>query len=293
MLKTAPCALRRENRTFVPFSEYHQEMNSVFFISGLPRSGSTLLAALLRQNPACYANISSPVLAMVANIQKTLSRAQELSFNVEDSDRLRVIKGIFHSYYATQSDKIVFDTNRLWTSKIDLLLHIFPDAKLICCVRPIIEILESFERIYRENALSASAIFGFDTEINIYGRVDRLMVPNGVVGQALNALKEGYFGPHSNRLILVDYDRLTGEPDDAMNALYDALGVKRFAHDYKNVFFEAQGLDYAFGMQGLHTVRSRVERITSQATLPPDLVQLFSAPAFWTRIGHNERIGRI
>ncbi|MGI4764644.1 MAG: sulfotransferase, partial [Janthinobacterium lividum] len=31
------------------------------FISGLPRSGSTLLAALLRQNPTVHAHISSPV----------------------------------------------------------------------------------------------------------------------------------------------------------------------------------------------------------------------------------------
>ncbi|MFB8797203.1 MAG: sulfotransferase [Microcoleus sp.] len=31
------------------------------FISGLPRSGSTLLAALLRQNPRFHAAMTSPV----------------------------------------------------------------------------------------------------------------------------------------------------------------------------------------------------------------------------------------
>ena len=31
------------------------------FISGLPRSGSTLLAGILRQNPRFHASMSSPV----------------------------------------------------------------------------------------------------------------------------------------------------------------------------------------------------------------------------------------
>ncbi|WP_445305906.1 sulfotransferase [Microcoleus sp. T3_A4] len=32
-----------------------------YFISGLPRSGSTLLAALLRQNPRFYSAMTSPI----------------------------------------------------------------------------------------------------------------------------------------------------------------------------------------------------------------------------------------
>ena len=34
-------------------------------ISGLPRSGSTLLAALLRQNPRFYAEMTSPVVGLL------------------------------------------------------------------------------------------------------------------------------------------------------------------------------------------------------------------------------------
>jgi sulfotransferase len=36
-------------------------MSTVHFISELPRSGSTLLAALLRQNPRFHAAITSPI----------------------------------------------------------------------------------------------------------------------------------------------------------------------------------------------------------------------------------------
>ena len=38
------------------------------FISGLPRSGSTLLSALLRQNPSFHADISSPVALLMETL---------------------------------------------------------------------------------------------------------------------------------------------------------------------------------------------------------------------------------
>ena len=38
------------------------------FIAGLPRSGSTLFSALLRQNPDFHADISSPVMGLVDGV---------------------------------------------------------------------------------------------------------------------------------------------------------------------------------------------------------------------------------
>jgi len=38
--------------------------NGIHFIAGLPRSGSTLLAGILRQNPRFHAAMTSPVGAM-------------------------------------------------------------------------------------------------------------------------------------------------------------------------------------------------------------------------------------
>ena len=156
-----------------------------------------------------------------------------------------------------------------------------PQTKLICCVRSVNAILESFERVFRENLLETSAMFGFDPEINVYGRVDRLMVPGGVVGVALNGLKEAFYGPDSDRMLLVGYDRLATAPKATLAAIYDFIGEPVFTHDFANVGFAAQDFDAAFGMNGLHTVRGTVARITRQPTLPPDLSALFQAPEFW------------
>ena len=49
-------------------------MSSVHFISGLPRSGSTLLAALLRQNPRFEAGMSGPLAGLFVGGNYQLNR---------------------------------------------------------------------------------------------------------------------------------------------------------------------------------------------------------------------------
>ena len=49
--------------------------NGIHFISGLPRSGSTLLAALLRQNPRFSAGMTSPVGSLFNAMLSATSRA--------------------------------------------------------------------------------------------------------------------------------------------------------------------------------------------------------------------------
>jgi sulfotransferase len=47
------------------------------FISGLPRSGFTLLSAILRQNPRFYADISLPVNPFVSGELNTVTAGGE------------------------------------------------------------------------------------------------------------------------------------------------------------------------------------------------------------------------
>ena len=49
------------------------------FISGLPRAGSTLTAAILRQNPRFHAGMSSPVASLFDGVIGQVSAGTELS----------------------------------------------------------------------------------------------------------------------------------------------------------------------------------------------------------------------
>ena len=257
--------------------------NGVHFISGLPRSGSTLLAAILRQNPRFHAGMSSPVGSLFMALQGAMSRRNEAAVFIDEAQKRELLKGIFDNYYyAIHPEKLVFDTNRAWCSKLPTLARLFPDAKVICCVRHVPWVMDSIERLVRQNAFELSGIFGYEATNTVYTRVNRLAVSDGLVGFAIDALREAYWGEHTNRLILVGYEALARSPADTLRLLYDFLGEPWFAHDFDNVEYEASEFDLALGTPNLHTVRRKVEWIERASVLPPELFDRFVNDAFWT-----------
>ena len=106
------------------------------FISGLPRSGSTLLAALLRQNPRFSSGMSSPVYNLFRTMLSETSQRNEGAVFVDNDIRKRLLTTIFDAYYhEVAPETAIFDTHRGWTTKLPALVELFPDAKMICCVR--------------------------------------------------------------------------------------------------------------------------------------------------------------
>ena len=73
-------------------------MKEYYFISGLPRSGSTLLSAILRQNPDFYADIASPVEALTGSSIDIIT-GTESNHIVTEEQRKNSLYGIFNSYY--------------------------------------------------------------------------------------------------------------------------------------------------------------------------------------------------
>ena len=211
-------------------------LNDIHFISGLPRAGSTLLSALLRQNPKFRAGMTGPVGTLIEAMLRAMSMSNESSIYIEDRQRETLLRKIFETFHGElPADHVSFDTNRLWCSKLALLAKLYPKAKVICCVRDVAAIVNSIERLVMENALQPSGIFGFDSSGTVYSRADGLSGGNGMVGFAWNALRQGFFGPHAERLMLVTYETLTREPLRALSEIYRFIGQPPFEHDLKNV----------------------------------------------------------
>jgi sulfotransferase len=258
--------------------------NGIHFISGLPRSGSTLLAALLRQNPRFSSGMTSPVASLFNAILRETSQRNEAAVFIDDELRARLLRAVFEAYYAdVQPMKVVFDTNRQWTTKLPALTRLFPAAKVICCVRNPAWVIDSIEQLIRRNAFELSGIFSYEPGGTVYSRVEGLAGSNGLVGFALNALREAVYGEHAERLLLVRYESLVANPLGTLAAIYDFIGEPLFAHDPAHIepCYDMVEFDLRLGTPGLHEVGSAV-RVRERATvLPPELFQRYEALAFW------------
>ncbi|MEN9864994.1 MAG: hypothetical protein RL748_584 [Pseudomonadota bacterium] len=253
------------------------------FISGLPRSGSTLLAALLLQNPRFHAGMTSPVGALFNGMLAEFAAGSEFGAVISQAQRQRLVRGLFDSYYADMQDRsVIFDTNRMWSSKMPVLLDQFPGCKVIACVRNVAWVMDSLECRYRANPYEQTRLFNDSVERNtVYSRVDTLAQRNRLVGFAWAALKEAFYGEHAASLLIVDYDLLVHAPQKVLSLIYRFIGQPEFTHDFADIRYDAPEFDSALGLYGMHKVRNKVAAESRHTILPPDLFEQYSNLSFW------------
>jgi sulfotransferase len=234
--------------------------------------------------------MTSPVGAMYMALEGAMSRRNETAIFINETQRRDLLQGLFVNYYrAVEADRTVFDTNRMWCAKLPALTQLFPQARTICCVRNVAWIIDSIERLVRKNAFELSGLFGFEPGNTVFTRVNRVASSDGLVGFALDALKEGFFGEQARRMVLVEYEALAKAPLSTLRHLYTVLEEPYFEHDLDNVDYAADEFDMALGAPGLHTIRRKVEWVERQTVLPPELFQRFEHDAFWRRPDVNIR----
>jgi sulfotransferase len=262
----------------------------IHFISGLPRSGSTLLAAILGQNPRFHTGMTGPVGSLTTALLRQMSQENETAVFIDDAQRTAILRAVVEGYYhRVPTDNVVFDTNRLWCSKMPLIVKLFPRAKVIACVRHVPWILDSIERLIRANTLEPSKIFNFEPAGTVYSRVEGLGAGAGMVGYAWNALREAFYGNETDRLLLLTYESLTTNPREAIDAIYAFLDEREFPHDFDNIDFNAREFDERLGTPGLHDVGRTIRAPERQTILLPDLFARVEEDSFWRNPAANTR----
>lgn len=245
-----------------------------------------MLAAIMRQNAAFHAAMSGPLCGIVATLLRSMGAANEYSQFLSDDQRQRIVGSVFDAYYADLAGKeLIFDTNREWCAHLPMLAELFPQAKVICCVRSPAWILDSVERRVQASPFLRGKMFPGDAGENVYTRAE-FMLKKGILASPLQALRQAWYGEGSHRLIAIRYDSLTGQPAEVISRLYELLGQSPFAHDFDNLEYDEPEFDNQFGMPGLHRVRRRVEPNRRTTILPPDLFNQ-NDRSFWDVPGQN------
>jgi len=251
------------------------------FISGLPRSGSTLLTSILNQNPKFYSTISNPLARFVRSIIIESHAGPGYALQCPEDKRIELIKTIIDAYHSHIPQEVCFNTNRGWPNLLAQLEAASPNSKVICCVRDISWILDSFERLFKANPFVLSKMYSEQDAETVYTRSYSLMSPGHTVRFAYDSLKEAMCSPQKHNIMLVAYEQLAKYPEQTMRAVYAFIDEPYFEHDFSNVETSYDEYDLEAGIHGLHKIRKEVSYIERDYILPPDLVSEFSNLEVW------------
>lgn len=256
-------------------------MKKYHFISGLPRSGTTLLSTILKQNPRFEASISGPLARFTRAIITESSTQGGYRFECPPEKRKKLINGLFENYYDDPSKEVAFNTNRGWGLLLPTVKDLYPNSKMIICVRDIGWILDSFETLQRKNPYIFTSMFSAEENVNVYTRCETLLNPGRTLGFSYNAVKQAITGEHKNSIMVLDYEQLAKQPEQSIRTIYNFIGEEYYQHDFDNVEASYDEFDDEVQLPGLHTTRKRVQFIPRETILPPDIWQRVQGMEVW------------
>ena len=256
-------------------------MRKYHFITGLPRSGTTLLSTILNQNPKFQASISGPLARFTRAVIEQSSAMGGYRLQCPVDKRKKIIHGMFDNYYDDSNKEVIFDTNRGWTLLTPMIKDLYPNSKMIICVRDLVWILDSFEKLYRQNPYDKSQIYPAEYATNVYSRCDYLMREDATIGFAYMGLKQAITSAETDMIMLVEYEQLCKNPQGMMKAIYNFIGEPYYQHDFNDVAVSYDEFDADVNVPGLHTTRQKIEWIPRNTILPPDIIHKFSELEVW------------
>lgn len=258
---------------------------TLHFVAGLPRAGSTALISLLAQNPRMFGAPISGLCGIFAGIYANWDKNESHIELPNPAAKKRVLKALLESYHNTERP-VVLDKNRQWVMYIALLEELLErPVKCIIPVRPLPEILASFEALRRKTPGDLTIA---DSELGesstIAGRAQYFASANGALGLAYNGLKDAVTAGYLDRMLFVDYNKLTAAPKMQLRRIYDFLEEPHFDHDFNNVPQLAKGDSWrAQKLQGLHDVRPefKKEPKNPREILGADVFEQYNQPEPW------------
>jgi sulfotransferase len=262
-----------------------------FFESGLPRSGSTLLSALLNQNPEFHCGAISPVLEIMYYMEKYFQGSEQALAYPKPEQHHKMISSVIDNYYSDRKEPIVFDKCRAWPNNVDRIQkYITSTPKILCPVRDVLEILASFITMIHRNSNQVSfvdkALMDGGYALTDDNRCDHLMSPVGIVDQSLYALGEGFNKGCEDYMHMVEYNDLANHPEETMSKIYQFLEIPHYSHDFNNVSHKYRERDDdVYGLNDMHEVRKSVKRTSKrpEEVLSDYVLNKYSGMEFWRK----------
>jgi sulfotransferase len=238
-----------------------------YFMGGLPRSGSTVLTAILNQHPEVYASPQSGLLDISYNLKNQIYDLESWQSGLMHESYQTTIDSLGNLFYSNIEKPIIIDKNRSWGTpgnhSIATTLNKIP--KTILVLRPIIEVLSSFIRLAERNPNNFidKSIIDQDFFSKYYRnandvRCDYLMRSNGEIDQSILAIATLVNKPEICHLVW--YDNLISDPQACLSGIYKFLDIYDFKHNFSKIKqLDKHDDSKIFGIKDLHSISSSIK----------------------------------
>lgn len=260
-------------------------MKTLYFVAGLPRSGSTMICNILKQNPEIHAEAVSSLSSLLGSNHANWNVFETNKEYPNEQAKNGVLSGILEGYYKHIDKPVIFDKDRQWISQIGLLENIFQKkVKVLVMVRNPAEILASFEKIRKNNPqhfiLPDQSLRESST---IASRAYFHAGPNGSLGLAHAHLKDAIVMGYLDRLLFVDYGRYCNSPKTQTKRIYDFFELTNYEHSFNKIDQDETYNDLSIGYPNLHKIKPKLEKTTINCVeyLGLDLYQQYNREIFW------------
>lgn len=236
------------------------------FLSGLPRSGSTVLASILNQNSEVYATPTSPLLDQLITNQNVWHQVLAVKANPVPEQLDNLTRRLIDSIWNHIDKPIIIDKNRGWGKNMPASTILFKkEIKMVATTRDIPSIMASWLQILRNNPNSYMvqilAQKGLNpTDENMMDEMWENMVKDCVEG-LVTAKKDA-----GDRLLLVDYDVMIENPRETMKNIEVFLDLPKWDYDFENIENNSVDDDLsAWGLKGMHKIRRTLQKTSKNA----------------------------
>lgn len=234
-------------------------------LASLPRSGSTLLLYILKQNKKFTIGPDSEI-GQILNINKEFICNNIYHFQLPNEKVTECFKNFCRfgtdAWIKTLSNEqnIFIDKSRHWLKDLDFIFNIFPEIKIIITIRDLRSIVNSFEKISQEslyiNRQETFNNLNEDMHIQRVGNILNLQY----LSDGLLSLRQLVDIPkkYKNKIFISKYEDLILNPSNHMNSIYDFFNLDRYNHDFENITQDFYN-DNPYQPFGKHKIRSRIE----------------------------------
>jgi len=242
-------------------------MKEIIYLSGLPRSGSTLLCNLLDKHPEISSTPSSPLCGMINNLRRIWSDDPFLlaqldsDFDVVYSRMMRSLKAFMQEWSSDTNTPITIEKNRGWCTCVSLLNHLFPNFKMIICLRDLRDVFSSVEKRHKETLL-----LDFPDHMEhhlVDNRASALFDDNGIIGGPLKALYNLGDTPDIMRhMYFWKFEDFLEDPTKSMNAIFNWIGVSNQEIDFEKNIEQTttQEADSYYRFKYMHKIKPKFEQ---------------------------------